>query len=104
MAKAELGWRRLTKGTLELMLAHSGVEALHGRCMPGHGRGRIRAAALHAWHNQEDVSYQLLAHADYQQQPFRQMECGSAEGRDVSCGGEGNRKPTDTTFYEAGCR
>ena len=30
------------------MLAHSGVEALHGRCMPNHGRGRIRAAALHA--------------------------------------------------------
>jgi len=42
------------------MLARSGVEALHGRCMPNHGRGRIRAAALHAWHNQEDVPYQPL--------------------------------------------
>jgi len=47
------------------MLAHSGVEALHGRCMPNHGRGRIRAVALHAWHNQD---------ADYPRQPFRQME------------------------------
>src|SRR5258705_42784 len=36
MAKAELGWRRLTKRTLELMLAHSGVEALHRTCMPNH--------------------------------------------------------------------
>jgi len=32
--------------------ARTGVEALHGRCMPNHGRGRIRAAALQAWHNQ----------------------------------------------------
>ena len=47
------------------MLAHNGVEALHGRCMPNHGRGRIRAVALHAWHNQD---------ADCPRQPFRQME------------------------------
>ena len=47
------------------MLAHNGVEALHGRCMPNHGRGRIRAVALHAWHNQD---------ADYPRQPFRQRE------------------------------
>jgi len=38
VAKAELGWRRLTKWTLELILARNGVEALHGRCMPNRGR------------------------------------------------------------------
>ena len=55
------------------MLAHNGVEALHGRCMPNHGRGRIRAAALHAWHNQGDAAYQPLPHADYTRQPFRSV-------------------------------
>ena len=29
------------------MLAHNGVEAFHCMCIPNHGRGRIRAAALH---------------------------------------------------------
>ena len=70
------------------MLAHSGVEALHGRCMPNHGRGRIRAVALHAWHNQD---------ADYPRQPFRQREgMRMLKGRDVSGGRKGNRRPTDT--------
>ena len=62
MAEVELGWRRLTMRTLELMLAHSRVEALHRTCMPDHCQGRIRAAALHAWHNQEVVPCQPLPH------------------------------------------
>jgi hypothetical protein len=53
------------------MLAPEGVEALHGMCMPGHSRGRIRAAALHARYSQEDAPYRPLAHADRTVQPFR---------------------------------
>jgi hypothetical protein len=49
--------------------------------MPNHGRGRIRAAALHAWHNQEmhliDRHCTLTTHDN----PFDRW---SAEGRDVS--------------------
>jgi len=42
--------------------------------MPNHGRGRIRAAALHARHNQElGAPYRPLSHTDYPRQPFRQM-------------------------------
>jgi len=73
------------------MLAHSGVEALHRKCMPDHGRGRIRAAALHAWHNQEDVSYQPLLHK-FTTTLSTDGECGSAEGQDVSGRGERNRR------------
>ena len=95
MAKAELGWRRFTVWTLELMLAHNRVEALHGRCMPDHGRGRIRAEALHAWHNQKDVPYQpLLIHDS----PFDRWGCRSAGGRDVSGGGDGNRRSINTLY------
>jgi len=42
--------------------------------MPNHGRGRIRAEALHAWHNQEDAPYRPLTYADYPRQPYRQVE------------------------------
>ena len=41
------------------MLARNGEEALHGMCMPNHGRSRIKAVALHAWHNQ-DAPHQPL--------------------------------------------
>jgi len=80
MAKAELGWRHLTK---------SGAHACQQweRYMP----------ALHTWRNQEDVSYQPLPHADCTRQLFRQIECGNAEGRDVS-GGEKKRRPTNTIY------
>ena len=64
MAKAELGWRHFTKRTLELMLARNGVEALHGRCMPNHGRGRIRAVALHAWRNQPVIDHRPVLTGD----------------------------------------
>jgi hypothetical protein len=54
-------------------------------CMPNHGRGRIRAAALHARHNQEDAPYWLLPYPDYSLSTDRDPE--SAEERDVR-GGE----------------
>ena len=40
--------------------------------------------------------YQPLPHNDYPLQPFRQIE--SAEGQDVSGGGESRRRPTDTIY------
>ena len=69
------------------MLAHSGVEAVHGRYMPNYGRGRIRAVVLH---NQD--------HAGYPASHSTDGECKSAEGRDVSGGGERNRQPTPTIY------
>ena len=41
-------------------------------CMPNHGRGRIKAAALHAWH----IAKMHLKHA--------LLERWSTDGRDVS--------------------
>jgi hypothetical protein len=38
--------------------------------MSNHNRGRIRAAALHLRHNEEDV--RLTDHGHFPQQPFRQ--------------------------------
>jgi len=40
--------------------------------------------------------YRQLPHDDYPRQPFRQTE--SAEGQDVSGGGESRRRPTDTIY------
>jgi len=46
----------------------------------------------------DDVPYQPLPHADSPRQPSIDGECGSAEGRDVSGGGERNRRPTATIY------
>jgi len=40
--------------------------------------------------------YRPLPYDDYPLQPFRQIE--SAEGQDVSGGGESRRRPTDTVY------
>ena len=80
------------------MLAPRGVEALHGICMPNHSRGRIRAVALHARGNQEDVPYRPYPHTDYPRQPFRRCdEFWSAEGQAMN--GEDKGIEDDNTYH-----